>query len=160
MVDNGLSGDNGHNADASPPSVYSDDGVTIIGMIGVVREADTNRGATLSLFGGGINPGAEVPSGVDPDYILDFARTHEAAGFDLVLTGYSSSTPDGFEIAGYAAAHTQRLGYLIAHRPGFVAPTLAARKAATLDQLTNGRIALHIITGGNDLEQRQGRRLA
>ena len=155
MVDNGLSGDNGHNIDASPPSVYSDDGVTIIGMIGVVREADANRGATLSLFGGGINPGAEVPAGVDPDYILDFARTHEAAGFDLVLTGYSSSTPDGFEIAGYAAAHTQRLGYLIAHRPGFVAPTLAARKTATLDQLTNGRIALHIITGGNDLEQRQ-----
>ena len=140
---------------ASVPSVYSDDGVTIIGMIGVVREAASNRGATLSLFGGGINPGAEVPSGVDPDYILDFARTHEAAGFDMVLTGYSSSTPDGFEVAGYAAAHTERLGYLIAHRPGFVAPTLAARKAATLDQLTNGRIALHIITGGNDVEQRQ-----
>ena len=136
------------------PTVYGD-GVTIIGMIGVVREADANRGATLSLFGGGINPGAEVPSGVDPDYILDFARTHEEAGFDMVLTGYSSSTPDGFEVAGYAAAHTDRLGYLIAHRPGFVAPTLAARKAATLDQLTNGRIALHIITGGNDVEQRQ-----
>ncbi len=137
------------------PSVYGDDGVTIIGMIGVVREAAANQGATLSLFGGGINPGAEVPSGVDPDYILDFARTHEDAGFDMVLTGYSSSTPDGFEVAGYAAAHTDRLGYLIAHRPGFVAPTLAARKAATLDQLTNGRIALHIITGGNDVEQRQ-----
>lgn len=140
---------------AAIPSVYGEDGVTIIGMIGVVRESEANRGATLSLFGGGINPGAEVPSGVDPDYILDFARTHEAAGFDMVLTGYSSSTPDGFEIAGYAAAHTERLGYLIAHRPGFVAPTLAARKAATLDQLTNGRIALHIITGGNDIEQRQ-----
>lgn len=137
------------------PSVYGADGVTIIGMIGVVRESSANRGATLSLFGGGINPGAEVPSGVDPEYILDFARTHEEAGFDMVLTGYSSSTPDGFEVAGYAAAHTERLGYLIAHRPGFVAPTLAARKAATLDQLTNGRIALHIITGGNDVEQRQ-----
>ena len=137
------------------PSVYGADGVTIIGMIGVVREAAANRGATLSLFGGGINPGAEVPAGVDPGYILDFARTHEEAGFDLVLTGYSSSTPDGFEVAGYAAAHTTRLGYLIAHRPGFVAPTLAARKAATLDQLTGGRIALHIISGGNDLEQRQ-----
>ncbi len=146
---------NGPAPEPSLPSVYGRDGVTIIGMIGVVREADANRGATLSLFGGGINPGAEVPSGVDPDYILDFARTHEAAGFDMVLTGYSSSTPDGFEVAGYAAAHTHRLGYLIAHRPGFVAPTLAARKAATLDQLTNGRIALHIITGGNDVEQRQ-----
>ena len=146
---------NGSQAQPAVPSVYGDDGVTIIGMIGVVRESAANRGATLSLFGGGINPGAEVPSGVDPDYILDFARTHEDAGFDLVLTGYSSSTPDGFEVAGYAAAHTERLGYLIAHRPGFVAPTLAARKAATLDQLTNGRVALHIITGGNDIEQRQ-----
>ena len=146
---------NGAGFESDVPSVYSRDGVTVIGMIGVVREADANRGATLSLFGGGINPGAEVPSGVDPDYILDFARTHEDAGFDMVLTGYSSSTPDGFEVAGYAAAHTTRLGYLIAHRPGFVTPTLAARKAATLDQLTNGRIALHIITGGNDVEQRQ-----
>ena len=146
---------NGTGPAQTVPSVYGSDGVTIIGMIGVVREAANNRGATLSLFGGGINPGAEVPSGVDPDYILDFARTHEQAGFDMVLTGYSSSTPDGFEVAGYAAAHTKRLGYLIAHRPGFIAPTLAARKAATLDQLTNGRIALHIITGGNDLEQRQ-----
>ena len=146
---------NGSGPTPGIPSVYGDDGVTIIGMIGVVRESAQNRGATLSLFGGGINPGAAVPAGVDPDYILDFARTHEAAGFDMVLTGYSSSTPDGFEVAGYAAAHTTRLGYLIAHRPGFVAPTLAARKAATLDQLTNGRIALHIITGGNDVEQRQ-----
>lgn len=146
---------NGATPEFRAPSVYGDDGVTIIGMIGVVREAAANQGATLSLFGGGINPGAEVPAGVDPDYILDFARTHEDAGFDMVLTGYSSSTPDGFEVAGYAAAHTERLGYLIAHRPGFVAPTLAARKAATLDQLTNGRIALHIITGGNDVEQRQ-----
>ena len=152
-----MSNNNGNGAapEFSVPSVYGKDGVTIIGMIGVVREASANQGATLSLFGGGINPGPQVPSGVDPDYILDFARTHEAAGFDMVLTGYSSSTPDGFEVAGYAAAHTDRLGYLIAHRPGFVAPTLAARKAATLDQLTDGRIALHIITGGNDVEQRQ-----
>ena len=127
--------------------------VRIVGMIGVTREAAAATGATLSVFGGGINPGAEVPAGVDGDYILEFARVHEEGGFDMVLTGYSSSTPDGFEVAGYAAAHTTRLGYLIAHRPGFVAPTLAARKAATLDQLTGGRIALHIISGGSDLEQ-------
>ena len=127
--------------------------VRIVGMIGVTREGAESSGATLSVFGGGINPGAEVSAGVDGDYILEFARVHEDAGFDMVLTGYSSSTPDGFEVAGYAAAHTTRLGYLIAHRPGFVAPTLAARKAATLDQLTGGRIALHIISGGSDAEQ-------
>ena len=78
---------NGTAAQRPAPSVYGEGGVTIIGMIGVVRESEANRGATLSLFGGGINPGAEVPSGVDPNYILDFARTHEDAGFDMVLTG-------------------------------------------------------------------------
>ena len=129
--------------------------VRIVGMIGVTRENPAAAGATLSVFGGGINPGAAVPAGVDGGYIREFAQVHESAGFDLVLTGYSSSTPDGFEVAGYAAAHTERLGYLIAHRPGFVAPTLAARKAATLDQLTGGRIALHIISGGSDAEQEQ-----
>src|SRR5262249_57286046 len=62
---------------------------------------------------------------------------------------------DGFVIPAHAAAATTRLGFLIAHRPGFVAPTLAARKAATLDHVTGGRIALHIITGGNDVEQQR-----
>ena len=129
--------------------------VQIIGMIGVTQETPENAGASLSVFGGGINPGGDVPAGVDPDYIVDFAVSHERAGFDMVLTGYSSTTPDGFEIAGYAAAHTSTLGYLIAHRPGFVSPTLAARKIATLDQLTRGRVALHIISGGSDAEQQQ-----
>ena len=41
----------------------------------------------------------------------------------------------------------------LAHRPGFVAPPLAARKLATLDQLSGGRLALHIIAGGSDADQ-------
>ena len=49
--------------------------------------------------------------------------------------------------------HTKRLGYLVAHRPGFVAPTLMARKIATFDHLTDGRLAVHIITGKTDEEQ-------
>ena len=128
--------------------------VNIVGMIGTQRESAANSGATVSVFGGGINPGSDIPQGIDPDYILEFAQVHENSGFDMVLTGYSSSTPDGFEVTSYAAAHTRRIGFLIAHRPGFVTPTLAARKIATLDQLTKGRIALHIISGGSDKEQR------
>jgi Luciferase-like monooxygenase len=42
---------------------------------------------------------------------------------------------------------------LLAHRPGFVSPTLAARKLATLDQLSGGRLAVHIIAGGSDPDQ-------
>jgi alkanesulfonate monooxygenase len=94
---------------------------------------------------------------IDRQYIRDIVRAHEHGDFDRVLIGYSSSNPDGWSVAGYGAAHSERLSFLIAHRPGFVAPTLAARKAITLDHLTGGRIALHIITGGADAEmQRDG----
>jgi alkanesulfonate monooxygenase len=92
---------------------------------------------------------------VDRDYVRRFARAHEDAGFDRVLIGYSSSQPDGTQVAAYAAAHTSRLSFLVAHRPGFVAPTLAARTFATLDQFSGGRIGVHIITGGSDGEQRR-----
>jgi alkanesulfonate monooxygenase len=91
----------------------------------------------------------------DHSYIRDFARSAEAGGFDRVLVGYFSDGPDGFLLAATAAAHTTRLGFLLAHRPGFVAPTLAARKFATLDQVTNGRAAIHVISGGDDADQRR-----
>jgi len=92
---------------------------------------------------------------VDRAFVRDFARAHEDAGFDKVLIGYSAARPDGLQVAAYAAAHTERLHFLIAHRPGFVFPTVAARSFATLDQFTEGRVALHTITGGNDAEQRR-----
>lgn len=91
----------------------------------------------------------------DKNYIADFARAHEQAGFDRVLVGYWSDQPDGFLVTAHAAAQTSTLKFLLAHRPGFVSPTLAARKLATLDQLTDGRLAVHIISGGSDSEQRR-----
>ena len=89
----------------------------------------------------------------DHGYVRDFAQAAEAGGFDRVLVGYYSDGPDGFLLAASAAQHTTRLGFLLAHRPGFIAPTLAARKLATLDQVTNGRAAVHIISGGDDKDQ-------
>ncbi len=114
--------------------------VEFIGMIGTKDESE------IRLTSGPV---------IDPDYVRRFARAHEDAGFDRVLIGYSSARPDGTQVAAYAASQTERLSFLVAHRPGFVAPTLAARTFATLDQFTRGRIAVHIITGGNDAEQRR-----
>ena len=88
-----------------------------------------------------------------PDTVARTAKLHEDAGFDRVLVGYFTHAPDGFIIATHAATATERLSFLIAHRPGFVSPTLAARKFATLDQLTRGRVAVHIISGGSDADQ-------
>jgi alkanesulfonate monooxygenase len=92
---------------------------------------------------------------IDPSYVARFARAHEDAGFDRVLIGYGSFWPEGTQVAAYAVGKTERLSFLIAHRPGFVAPTLAARLFATLDHFSEGRIAVHIITGGSDVEQRR-----
>ncbi|MGW5732979.1 MULTISPECIES: LLM class flavin-dependent oxidoreductase [Streptomyces] len=90
---------------------------------------------------------------VQPGYLRDLARAHEASGFDRVLVAHSSASPDGFTVADQILTHTDRLGVLLAHRPGFVAPTLAARKFATLDAFHPGRVALHVITGGDDADQ-------
>ena len=90
---------------------------------------------------------------IDPAYLKASAQAHDEAGFDKILIGWYSNGPDGFQLATYAAAHTQRVGFLVAHRPGFTAPSLAARAFNTLDQLSNGRAAIHVISGGDDTDQ-------
>lgn len=100
-----------------------------------------------------IHPASEPP--VDPAVVRAFVDAHEQGGFDKVLVGRSASTPGGLQVAAYGAAHSERLGFLVAHRPGFVAPTLAARSFATLDQFSGGRVAVHVISGGSDADQRR-----
>jgi len=91
--------------------------------------------------------------GIDPGYLRASAQAHDTGGFDRILIGWFSNGPDGLQIATHAAAHTERVSLLVAHRPGFQAPTTAARAFATLDQLSAGRAAIHVITGGDDAEQ-------
>ena len=116
------------------------DNVEILGMIGT---ADASE----------IRPSDGTV--IDPDYTARFAQAHEDGGFDRVLIGYGSAWSEGTQVAAYAAARTERLGLLIAHRPGVVHPTLASRTFTTLDQFSNGRVALNIVTGSSDIEQRR-----
>ena len=114
--------------------------VQFIGMIGHRLSSET------------LDPAGPI---FDKAYITRFAQVHEHAGFDRILVGYWSDQPDGFLVTALAGLAAPRIGFLLAHRPGFVAPTLAARKLATLDHLLDGRLALHVISGGNDGEQRK-----
>ena len=116
--------------------------VEFLGMIGV-KPSESN--AAMHIIGGGI----------DHDYLCRFTKAHEDSDFDGVLVGYTSGSADGLHVAQAAAACSERIKFLIAHRPGFVAPTLAARKFATLDFFTGGRVSVHIITGGHDAEQQR-----
>ncbi len=92
---------------------------------------------------------------IDRSHIAAAAAIHENGGFDRVLLAFHSTSPESILVSQYVASLTRRLKLMIAHRPGFTAPTLAARQLATLDHLTDGRIAVHIITGGNDQELAQ-----
>ncbi|MET0360949.1 MAG: LLM class flavin-dependent oxidoreductase [Sphingobium sp.] len=96
--------------------------------------------------------GAERARTLDNDYVNAAAIAQEKGDFDRVLIPFGSSSPESQLVAAHAAAITTKLGFLIAHRPGFTQPTLAARQLATLDQLSGGRVAVHIITGGADAE--------
>ena len=93
---------------------------------------------------------------VDPEYVGKVARTHEASGFDKVLIAHSSSSPDGFVLADQVLSRSHRLAVLLAHRPGFLSPTLAAHMAATYQRISGGRLLLNVVTGGDDVEQRIG----
>jgi alkanesulfonate monooxygenase len=116
--------------------------IEIIGMVGT-QEVSESRGT----FDG---------PPVNADYLTRFAQAHETAGFDRVLIGYGATGPDGFAVAAHVLGATSTLKVLIAHRPGFVAPTLVARKLATLDALTGGgRVAIHHITGGDEADQKR-----
>ena len=110
----------------------------IIGMIGTQQE-----GVAVHLIKGQISR----------KWVIDFTRLHEQWNYDSVLVGYYASAAEGFAIALYAADHTERIKFLIAHRPGSVAPALAARQIATFDQLTQGRMSLHVIAGTSDADQ-------
>ncbi|NEB95287.1 LLM class flavin-dependent oxidoreductase [Streptomyces bauhiniae] len=91
----------------------------------------------------------------DKDYTLRLARAHEDHGWDRVLFAYGSGSPDPAPAAAYIAARTERLQLLLAHRPNVSYPTFAAKTFATLDQISDGRLTVHFITGGNDHEQRR-----
>ncbi|MEH2468809.1 alkanesulfonate monooxygenase [Nitrobacteraceae bacterium AZCC 2161] len=92
---------------------------------------------------------------LDRPYIETVAKAHELAGFDRALLAFHSTIPDGLQVGQHVLGVTEKLKVLIAQRPGFTAPTLLARQLATVDQFSNGRVSLHVITGGNATELRQ-----
>jgi alkanesulfonate monooxygenase len=93
----------------------------------------------------------------DADYIRKYARYLEDGGFDYTLVAYASAGYDPFTVSATIAAYTDRIKPIVALRPNTMYPTVAAQALTTLDQLSNGRAVVHIISGGSDQEQaRQG----
>lgn len=90
----------------------------------------------------------------DPAFIKSLAQCYDALGYERVLIAQSASSPDSMTVAASVMTWTNQLKLMIAHRPGFIAPTMAARMLATIDQMSGGRCGVHIITATNDAETR------
>jgi len=88
-------------------------------------------------------------------YLADVARSAEQLGFEAVLTPTGSWCEDAWLTTAALTQHTSRLKFLVAFRPGFISPTLAAHQAATFQRLSQGRLLINIVTGGDPLEQRR-----
>ncbi|MCW2759079.1 MAG: Alkanesulfonate monooxygenase [Nocardioidaceae bacterium] len=128
-------------------------------FIGITATQETTwnpvAGSATAGFAAQTEAGVPVGPIVNKEYVARLARAHEASGFDRVLIAHSSSMPDGFVVADQVLEATDRIGVLLAHRPGFLAPTLTARAYATLDAFHPGRVAMHVITGGDDADQQR-----
>lgn len=81
-------------------------------------------------------------------YLTQVAKAAEDAGFVFALVPVGTTCQDAWLASTMIAARTDRLKFLVAMRPGFVAPTLAAKMSNTLDQLTCGRVMINVVTGG------------
>ncbi|WP_413730192.1 FMNH2-dependent alkanesulfonate monooxygenase [Sodalis sp. RH22] len=86
---------------------------------------------------------------VDHAYLQQIAQAAERVGFGGVLIPTGRSCEDSWLVAASLIPVTQRLKFLVALRPGVISPTLAARQAATLDRLSQGRALFNLVTGGD-----------
>ncbi|MFE5177738.1 LLM class flavin-dependent oxidoreductase [Streptomyces sp. NPDC056634] len=81
------------------------------------------------------------------EYSTELALTAEAHGWGGALLGTGWGRPDTFTVATALAARTTTFKPLIAVRPGYWQPANFASAAATLDQLSRGRVLVNIVSG-------------
>ena len=85
-------------------------------------------------------------------YFKQVAQAVDMLGYEGVLLPTGQSCEDSWITATGLATVTERLKYLVALRPGVVSPAFAARQSAALDRLSNGRLLLNVVVGGNPAE--------
>ena len=91
---------------------------------------------------------------VDLPYLQQVAIAADNLGYYGVLIPTGKSCEDSWLVASALAPITKRLRYLVAVRPGLQPPSLAARMAATLDRLSEGRLLINVVTGGDPVENK------
>jgi alkanesulfonate monooxygenase len=85
-------------------------------------------------------------------YLKEIAQAVDRLGFGGVLLPTGQACEESWVTASGLATVTEKLKFLVALRPGVVQPAYAARQTAALDRLSNGRLLLNVVVGGNPVE--------
>ncbi|MEV4881278.1 LLM class flavin-dependent oxidoreductase [Streptomyces cyaneofuscatus] len=115
------------------------------------------NGDSRHVVGGGHGTPVTAAGGDRPPtvrYLAQIARAAEDVGFTGVLTPTGAWCEDAWLTTAMVSQHAERLKFLVAFRPGFISPTLAAQMASTYQRQTGGRLLLNVVTGGESHEQR------
>ncbi|GAB4089294.1 FMNH2-dependent alkanesulfonate monooxygenase [Hydrogenophaga soli] len=109
----------------------------------------------LPIHGDGHHLGtAHRSRAVDHHYLQQIAQAADRLGYGGVLIPTGRSCEDSWIVASSLIPVTKRLKFLVALRPSTISPTVSARQAATLDRLSEGRLLVNVVAGGDagDLE--------
>lgn len=87
-------------------------------------------------------------------YLGQIARAADELGYFGVLLPTGKSCEDSWVVASAMVPLTRRLRFLVAVRPGLNEPSMSARMAATLDRLSEGRLLINVVAGGDPAELR------
>ncbi|WP_369053577.1 FMNH2-dependent alkanesulfonate monooxygenase [Burkholderia gladioli] len=95
---------------------------------------------------------SEGARAADYDYFRQVAVAADALGYEGVLLPTGRSCEDAWVVASSLIPATKRLKFLVAVRPGLSSPGLSARMASTFDRLSEGRLLINVVTGGDTAE--------
>ena len=85
-------------------------------------------------------------------YLKQIAQAVDRLGFTGALLPTGRSCEDAWVVASSLMSVTEKMRFLVAIRPGLMSPGVAARMAATFDRLSNGRLLINVVTGGDPVE--------
>ena len=112
-------------------------------------------GYWLPVFGGWLRNVDDERMDASWNYTRKLAQRSEELGFDLTLIaelflndikGADAPALDAWSTAAALAAVTERLELMVAVRPQYHAPAQLAKQAANIDQISNGRLALNVVS--------------
>ncbi|WP_088889704.1 FMNH2-dependent alkanesulfonate monooxygenase [Leptolyngbya ohadii] len=89
---------------------------------------------------------------VTPEYLRQLAGAIDSLGYYGALLPTGKSCEDAWITAASLIPVTKRMKFLVAIRPGLTSPGVAARMAATFDRLSQGRLLINVVTGGDSAE--------